>query len=131
MRRNQIKVKMLIAATLTLSTVLMVSLKASSSKPAIYAMFFTAANFAGFVFVYNRTSKLGETFPLKTISAQAAMISAGFTYVIASTFSTTLPPMKPQNLAIYTAVFIIVTLVLLPDKLIDRIDMELSLEDRF
>lgn len=130
MRRNQIKVKMLIAATLTLSTVLMVSLNASLSRPSIYAMLFTAANFTGFVFVYNRTSKLGENLPIKTISAQGAMISAGFTYVIASTFSHTLEPLKPQNIAIYTAVFLLVSLALLPDKLIDRIDMELSLQDQ-
>ena len=122
---------MLIAATLTLSTVLMVSLKASSSKPAIYAMLFTATNFAGFIFVFNRTSKLGERFPVKAVTAQAVMISAGFTYVVASTFSKTLPPMQPQNIAIYTAVFLLITLVLLPDKLIDRIDMELSLAEKF
>lgn len=130
MRRNQIKVKMLIAATLTLSAVLMVTMQ-SSSKTAIYSMIFTAANFAGFVFIFNRTSKLGETMPLKVISAQAVMISGGFTYVVAETFSKTLPLVQPQNIAIYTAMFLLISLVLLPDKLIDRIDMELSIKDKF
>jgi len=122
MNQRQVNIKILIAAVLTVAASFLVSL-AHVNVPSyvIYAFLFTLANFAGYTFIYNRTRRPDKTLPVAVTSIIAAMLSAGFTASTAISFTTKLPPLQPQNLVVYAVVFILVTLVLLPEEAIDRV----------
>ena len=123
MKQNQVNIKILVAAVLMVSASFLVSL-AHVNVPviSIYAFIFTAVNFAGYTFVYNRTRRPDKTVPVGVTSAIAVMLSAGFTAATAISFTTKLPPLQLQNAVAYLAMFVVLTAVLLPDQAIDMIE---------
>lgn len=123
MNQSQINTKILTAALLTFSSSFLVAL-AHMEAPSImlYAYLFTLVNFAGYVFIYNRTRTGGSVLPVKVVSAISAMLAGGFTVSTAMALGSRLSITNPRNIIAYVVLMILLTLVLLPEQAIDRIE---------
>ena len=86
----------------------------SASETGLYGFLLVLANFAGYIHTCNKGSKDG--FRLKALSAQGLMISAGSVVVISSAFSSTLPVLSPRNLVIYSSIFVLFSIALIPER---------------
>ncbi|MFB6241817.1 MAG: hypothetical protein ABEJ36_03380 [Candidatus Nanosalina sp.] len=121
--QRQVNTKIFIAAALTASASFLVSL-AHMAVPnlTIYSYLFMLVNLGGYVFIYNRTRVEGKTVPVGVLSAIAAMMSAGFTVATALAYSTKVAPLNPRNAIAYVVVFLLISLALMPEEMIDRIE---------
>jgi len=83
-----------------------------SSPISVYAFLFTISNFVGLTFSLSNKNKTPE----KAAAAQSTMLSAGFTTVVATYFKNSVPPSEPQNVVVYTVIFILVAIQTAPDS---------------
>lgn len=123
MNREQINFRMLFAASLVLVSTVLVSLTIiSATEFIIYAYLLLLANFAGYAFVLNRSKEKQKPLPTDVVTVIAVLISTGFTAAIGAVLSPLLPLTDPRNSLLYVVLFLLVTLALLPEKAVDRIN---------
>ncbi len=109
------KVRLMLAGLLTGIATVFAALN-PSSQLSVYSFLFTVANFAGISF-----SLSSEKMPVKTVLAQGVMLSAGFTAVTATYFAESVPPAEPQNILVYTILFLLVSLQVLPREITEKL----------
>jgi hypothetical protein len=123
MTESQINTKILIASVLTFSASFLVALAhVDAPKFMLYAYLFTLVNFAGYTFILNRTRVSDKTLPVSVVSAISAMLAGGFTASTALVFGSRLAVTNPRNVVAYVVLFVLVTLALLPEEAVDRIE---------
>jgi hypothetical protein len=123
MNRQQVNFRMLFAASLVLVSTVLVSLTIiSATEFIIYAYLLLLANFAGYAFVLNRSKEKQKPLPTDVVTVIAVLISTGFTAAIGAVLSPLLPLTDPRNSLLYVVLFLLVTLTLLPEKAVDRIN---------
>lgn len=123
MNRQQVNFRILFAATLVLVSTVLVSLTiVSATDFTLYAYLLLLANFAGYAFVLNRASEKQKSLPTDVVNVIVILISTGFTAAISSVLSPLLPLSDPRNSLLYVVLFLLITLALLPEKTVDRIN---------